>query len=212
MARTAGTTATLRRVPAQERSRRHLETILDAAALVFSETGFDAATMDAVAVRAGTSIGSLYRFFPNKRALFRALVDRNLARARVLHQTLLTPEALERPWPELVDAVIDGFDAMKRDPGFRATALNLQVYGLYEKADDALHREFIRRTDQLIARKAPRMPAGERRLVATMLNHVIAALLFFSEREDPRMAKKLIAETKVLLRRYLEPHLGKPTT
>lgn len=202
----------LRRVPIQERSRRTLAALLTAAAEVFAETGFESATMEAVAARAGTSIGTLYRFFPNKTALFRAVAERNLEQSAALHDALLTPEALERPWPELIDAVVDGFDHLKRtDPGFRATALNLQLYGLYETEDDALHRGFVARTDEVLAAKAPALEAPIRRRVAAMITHVISAMLFFSERESPEAADELVAETKILLRRYLEPYLGRST-
>ena len=59
-----------RRVPTQERARRRVARILDAAALVFAEQGFEAATMEDIAARAETSIGSIYQFFPNKLAIF----------------------------------------------------------------------------------------------------------------------------------------------
>lgn len=47
--------------------------LLDAAQGVIAESGYDAATMSAIAQRAGASIGSLYQFFPNKQAVAQAL-------------------------------------------------------------------------------------------------------------------------------------------
>jgi AcrR family transcriptional regulator len=47
--------------------------MLDAAGAVFAESGFDAATMTAIAERSGSSIGALYQYFPNKLTLARAL-------------------------------------------------------------------------------------------------------------------------------------------
>ena len=48
--------------------------ILEAAAAVISEKGYDAATMAEIATRSGTKIGSLYRFFPNKESLADTIV------------------------------------------------------------------------------------------------------------------------------------------
>ncbi|WP_157739119.1 TetR/AcrR family transcriptional regulator [Labrenzia sp. VG12] len=58
-----------RRQPKQLRSRLMVETIVEAAHQVFSEHGFEGATTNQIAERAGISIGSLYQYFPNKDAL-----------------------------------------------------------------------------------------------------------------------------------------------
>lgn len=62
-----------RKQPKQLRSRLMVETILEAAAQVFSERGFEAATTNQIAERAGISIGSLYQYFPNKDSLILAV-------------------------------------------------------------------------------------------------------------------------------------------
>jgi AcrR family transcriptional regulator len=199
----------LRVLPVQVRSRERLEAILDAGSWEFASTGFDGATMEAIAERGKMSIGSLYRFFPNKLALFAAISDRNFERARRLYAVLITPAAMARPWAEIIDAVIDGFHTLKQtDPGFRATAMNLQHYGRREQGDRALQAELVRSTEAVIAHKAPRMAAAKRQLLATMINHVISGMLFFADREGPETAAAILGETKVLLRRYLEPELG----
>src|SRR5262249_13428835 len=111
----------VRRVPAQARSRERLERILDAAEAEVGEVGYDAATMQSIAERAGTSIGSVYQFFPNKPALIGAITERYLAAVRSLFSTLLTPATLERPWPNVLDRAIEALFAFSLDaPGFRA--------------------------------------------------------------------------------------------
>lgn len=47
--------------------------MLDAAAAVIAAAGYEAATMCAIAERAGAPIGSLYQFFPNKTTIVHAL-------------------------------------------------------------------------------------------------------------------------------------------
>ncbi len=66
--------------PIQKRSRETRRKILDAAADLFSEMGFDRATTTLIAKRAGFSIGSIYAHFPNKRDMFLTVLDEYLER------------------------------------------------------------------------------------------------------------------------------------
>jgi AcrR family transcriptional regulator len=59
--------------PQRQRGRDRVAGLLAAAADVFAEKGYDAATMTEIAARAGASIGSLYQFFPTKELLTEAL-------------------------------------------------------------------------------------------------------------------------------------------
>ncbi|MGO4760328.1 TetR/AcrR family transcriptional regulator, partial [Streptomyces sp. 2MCAF27] len=68
----------LRRAPVQRRSAERLGRILDACAELLDETGYEDLSTRAVAERAGVPIGSVYRFFSNKRAMAEALAHRNL--------------------------------------------------------------------------------------------------------------------------------------
>jgi AcrR family transcriptional regulator len=65
--------STSRRVPQQERGERRVAQLLEAAASVLAEAGYDAATMTEIAARAGASIGAVYQYFPNKESIVRAL-------------------------------------------------------------------------------------------------------------------------------------------
>ena len=69
---------TPRKRPSQERSRATVDTILDATARVLIHAGFDGLTTNAVATKAGVSIGSLYQYFPNKEAMVSALIERHM--------------------------------------------------------------------------------------------------------------------------------------
>lgn len=200
--------ARARRVPTQERSRKRVEAILDAAAVVFAEAGFEAATTEAIAERAKTSIGSLYQFFPNKLALFEALAARSIARLREVVDELLNEKDKPRSWKILIDATIDRFASLREaDPDFKTMLINFQLYGLYAEADKALHRHTIERVTIMIRRYAPRLPPAQRRVVATLIVEIISALLLHSHREEPSFAKKLMEETKTLLHRYLSPYV-----
>jgi AcrR family transcriptional regulator len=66
----------MRRQPRQARSQERVKQILDVAEQMFIAEGYDAATTNAIAVRAGVPIGSLYQFFPDKGAIVQALAVR----------------------------------------------------------------------------------------------------------------------------------------
>jgi AcrR family transcriptional regulator len=68
-----------RKIPAQTRAIGTVEAILEAAARILETHGIQGYTTNAVAERAGVSIGSLYQYFPNKDALTAALIDRETA-------------------------------------------------------------------------------------------------------------------------------------
>jgi AcrR family transcriptional regulator len=70
-----------RRTPSQARSRALVERIVSAAARVFDERGFAAATTNHVAEEAGVSIGSLYQYFEGKDDLLVALAARHVEEA-----------------------------------------------------------------------------------------------------------------------------------
>jgi AcrR family transcriptional regulator len=76
--------------PQRSNGKLRVAAILEAAAAVIAEKGYEAATMAEIAARSGTKIGSLYRFFPNKESLG----DTIIVSAR-----------------ENLDAVFDKFDA-----------------------------------------------------------------------------------------------------
>ena len=199
-----------RRVPAQERSRQRVERILEAAGQVFGEMGYDAATMEAIAERAETSIGSIYQFFPNKLAVFHALAARYRERTRAVVDRFLKGPAVEgRPWRELLDNAIDTFAAFHADePGFRAVWLRLHLTPEAQSEGEAFSRdlsgELARGLEEPLAANLPGLPRAMLPLVATMVVEVMTAMLVFALRQ-PSQAQAAIAETKRMLHRYLEP-------
>lgn len=66
-----------RKAPTQKRSVATVATILEAAARILETQGASAYSTNAVAARAGVSIGSLYQYFPSKDAITRALIQKN---------------------------------------------------------------------------------------------------------------------------------------
>lgn len=96
---------TPRKEPRQARSRATVDAILTATARVLVERGYDKASTNAIAERAGVSIGSLYQYFPNKEALVAALCEQHMAEASAkLMQEVITIR--ERPLAEAVRRIV----------------------------------------------------------------------------------------------------------
>jgi len=99
-------------VPQQERSRLTLHRLLSAAEALLEHGGLDAATVPAIAEAAGVSVGVIYRRFPNKDALLRAVYERffiTTAEQNVLRlQSLNVAEAMKIPLPRLVRGIVRG--------------------------------------------------------------------------------------------------------
>jgi len=72
----------LRKQPVQPRARVTIEQIIEAAATLIEERGLSGYNTNAVAARAGVSIGSLYQYFPGKDAIMAALARRETAALR----------------------------------------------------------------------------------------------------------------------------------
>src|SRR3954463_13511630 len=67
-----------RRIPYQARAAETVAAILEASAQLLEAGGLAAFTTNAVAERAGVSIGTLYQYFADKQALLRAIAEREM--------------------------------------------------------------------------------------------------------------------------------------
>ena len=95
-----------RKQPKQARSKATVEAILQAAAQVLVNEGYDKASTNRVAKVAGVSVGSLYQYFPNKDAMFLALADDHAGHMISMLQEM-AEQLLTAPIPEAVRTYID---------------------------------------------------------------------------------------------------------
>ncbi|MFE7126498.1 TetR family transcriptional regulator [Streptomyces sp. NPDC057617] len=197
----------LRRVPVQQRSTERLARILDACAELLDETGYERLSTRAVAVRAGVPIGSVYRFFDNKRAMADALARRNLDRyAGRVTERLAPLDA--RDWRAAIDAVLDEYLAMRRTvPGFGRVdfgaqlPLGTRVMATAPEADPGLR--VVGRLTGLLAAHLGRAPTEQLHRTVLVAVEATDALLQLAFRRDPAGDPGIVAETRELLRAYL---------
>jgi len=200
----AKTDTRLRKVPTQDRSRRRLESIIDAAAQLFADQGFDATTIEAIAAAAETSVGSVYQFFPNKLAIFHGVSDRCRASVRTAYTALVGTNPVARDVGQLIDAVVDGFFALQEsDPSFRAVWSNTQLIGEIAEDDLILEREIVGATAALLASFAKAVERKRLETIAIVMVQTVSAGLFLILREDVAERRaELIEELKRMLRAY----------
>ncbi|MEJ2890207.1 TetR/AcrR family transcriptional regulator [Actinomycetospora aeridis] len=102
-----GTPRSGSRAEAKERTHAGL---LDAAATVFADKGYGAASVGEIARTAGVSVGALYAHFPSKQDLFLALMDRRRVAEMTAARTHLAdglPSALDALDRQVTDTADD---------------------------------------------------------------------------------------------------------
>jgi len=92
--------------PQREVGRQRVAELIEAAAAVIQERGFEAATMAEIAARAEAKVGSLYRFFPNKDAIADALMEHQAEILRAEYAAIHVRAADATP-EELADILIE---------------------------------------------------------------------------------------------------------
>ena len=90
-----------RRLPKQERSRQVLEKVCRATLDLATQEGLRALNTNRIAQVAGVDVSSIYRFFPNKQAIIRFILERWLGEIRAVWDRFDSDtEMLELPWRE----------------------------------------------------------------------------------------------------------------
>lgn len=181
--------SSVRRTPVQQRSVERVNRMLDVAAELLDEGGYEALSTRTVAARTGMPIGTIYRFFRNKRGLADALTRRNLDRFLARIEARLNGVVR---WDPVVDIVVDEYLDMKEGvPGFAVLD-----FGASEEVADAL-------AVMLAERVGLPLDDGLRRTLLTAVD--AADGLLRAHHADPLM----VEETKELLRAYLGRRLAR---
>ena len=137
----------------QERGRKAVERLLGAAEKILESRGLEAATVPVIAAGAGMSVGNVYKRFPDKDSLLRAVYERFFAESLAANEFALDPAKWKDiPTTEvlstLVTGMIEGYRSRRAlvralllyaqtrgDAEFRAHAeqIRLQTLGLFER-------------------------------------------------------------------------------
>jgi AcrR family transcriptional regulator len=199
----------MRRTPRQERGKQKVESILEAAREVFLEVGIEAATTIQIAERAGTSIGSLYQFFPNKEAIVRVMAERHAERANAMLAEMLNPELPFLSLDEVLDAILPPlkeFYVQNRD--FIVIFSAPVSASIFNEVIAGVDNQLIAMNDAMSAIRAPEMPAHERHRISVITHQIIKSLMALPTFGDEVTYDEVLADLRVILTGYLGAFFG----
>ncbi len=190
----------------QKRGLLRVEEILQAAGALFAEIGYDKATTNMIAARAGISPGSLYQFFPNKEAITQAFAADATEQLHRVYDTILASEVIAMPLQAFVETFIDMLVAFNRShPGYFALELGSTISASLALVLADLHQGVQVRLDAIFAARWPHSTQEQRHLPLLVSYRLFFALLPLVLEGDGEQQRAIVHEMKIVLYRYWGP-------
>jgi AcrR family transcriptional regulator len=199
--------ARLRRNPQQQRSRLKLRRVLDAADEVLATEGSAGFSTVRVAEAAEISVGSLYRYFPDKEAIVEALAVRYWSDFEDLVGGIVAAderEPLEDPIATVIDALTTAFRA---HPGFLAMWYGGLRTERVRDATRVARVAFARSIDRLLSRHWPGGDDAQREIVSRIVVLLGDGLLREAFRLDPDGDPIVLDEGRQAITAYVAARL-----
>lgn len=199
--------APIRNEPVQARSTARLATLLDSAAAAIDEIGYERLTTAMVAERAGASIGTVYRYFPDRIAVLQSLAARNVE--RLMSRT--ADELAAGRHASAMDAVLAmhavTVDLFRTEPGYRSLRAG-DVIDLRPPVTESTANSMLAAAvaDALVAHYAVTDSADMRHAVGTAIE-LIDALTVRAFARNARGDADLLREAERALRAVLAGRL-----
>ncbi len=200
----------LRRQPKQQRSKERVESILDAAAAVFDRVGYDAATTHLIAIEAGTAIGSLYQFFPDKAAIFNAMELRHYDRVRSMWAQTDVAAIAQLPLRQMIHVLVSGVSELFEQPVSRVVFIQFFVARqIFQSIDERMTQEAIHFMASILHQRQPQLSEAKlQRLAEVCVTTSNALTLSVLRNPDVTYQESMTQEIEDLIVAYLEPHMG----
>ena len=189
-----------RRIPQRPRGELRVTVVLDAAAAVIEEVGYEATTMTAIAQKAGSSIGAIYQYYQDKTAIADALRTKygeELSEQLGGYADRAPALSVREMVMQFVQIVTD---FTSRHP---ALLLLLSVPSVHEE-DAAFRRRLRLRLAKLFQLKANKLSDREAYRVAMVTLQVLKGLHPLRSEADPSEQQQVREEVATLLTTYLE--------
>lgn len=201
---------TLRRQPKQQRGKERVEKILDAAAAVFDEMGYEAATTHLIAAKAETAIGSLYQFFPDKAAIFKAMELRHAERVKAMWDQVDFPAMAQLPLRNMIHELTVSVAKLFEQPVSRVVFVQFFLAReIFQAIDESMTQEAINFTAMLLQQRNPLLTQEQSGLLAEVCVHSSNAVMLAALRNpDPAHRQQLSQQIEDLMVSYLDPHVG----
>ncbi|WP_285758759.1 TetR/AcrR family transcriptional regulator [Nocardiopsis ansamitocini] len=185
-----------------------VQRMLDACAQLLDEGGYSELSTTRIAERAGVAIGSVYQFFPDKKAITQALGLRYLDLFSLRVTRRLSEETFAH-WTEAVDAMIDEYiDMHRNEPGFRSLHFGDVVDVRLLDADSENNRVIAVRLRDLLISIAGVSESETLDRAVIVAVEAADAVLKLAFHKDPDGDPHYISESKILVRGYLGQLFG----
>ncbi|MBD1848300.1 TetR/AcrR family transcriptional regulator [Cyanobacteria bacterium FACHB-63] len=200
----------LRRQPKQRRGKEKVEKILDAAAAVFDEVGYDAATTHMIAAKAGTAIGSLYQFFPDKAAIFKAMEIRHSERVKRFWSEVDIPALVQLPLRQMIHVLVESVAEFFDQPVSRVVFVQFYLARqIFQSIDESMTQDAIAFMASILKHRNPALSEELQNLLAEVCVHSSNAVILAALRNpDPEHQQRLTQQIEDLMVSYLDPHVG----
>jgi AcrR family transcriptional regulator len=189
----------VRVAPQQERSMRRLAGFLDAAAELFLEVGYEAATMTAVAERSGSSIGALYNYFPDKQSIAFTLLNQ-YSQELEAHWRPLMEQAEILTHAEFADLFIERITQFVQQ---RPAYLSLLAAPIRFRRDPAARKASRITIANAFQAKNPSLSKEQSLLAANLTLQIVRGMMTLYGEADSKGKLLVVAEFKNLLTLYL---------
>lgn len=193
------------KAPRRERGRARVAALLEAAGAEFAEKGFDAATMTAIAARAGASIGSLYQFFPTKDVLADALLEAYLT-------TLMEDLGRLREAAPALDIAAMAHRLARAFVDFRAAhpafARLVETPGRSLPAAAGVRERLRAEIAAVLRAKAPGMKAAEAQVRAAVVQQLMKSAVAIQAEATFAHRAAVIDELEYVMKLYLDETLS----
>lgn len=196
--------------PRQKRSKERVDLILNTAAQLFEERGVAYVTTNEIAAAAGVSIGSLYRYFPDKHAILTALVRLYIEKINTIFEaTAQSPELSRLSWQEVISRLL-------REWMMCLNESNANVYSRFYRSNPAFsgvrhwQRQELWKNFASIIKAKVSSPLTDERLQSISGNCVVSlvatldAAQDFSVNNDQQKKDELLRECAYMIGLYLE--------
>ncbi len=202
--------ALLRNEPVQARSTARLASLLDAAAAIIDEIGYERLTTAMVAERAGASIGTVYRYFPDRIVVLQSLSARSLGGFVDGTRAMILDPGHDNWWDAVASCIHGMTTAFRTLPGYRSLRLG-DVLDVRPALSAQSGSTVVAAAGAAALSERFGLPIDDlphRLEVVIVLSDALLSRAFL---ENPQGDEKLIDEARDISKAYLTGFYGDPS-
>jgi AcrR family transcriptional regulator len=193
-----------RRLPVQGRSRERVNTILKCTIELIKDVGVQGLKTSEIARQAGISLPSLYRYFPNKAAIIKALAEQHIEKLNGLLQNFLTDFDLDEGFDHLIDVYAQFY---RSEPGYKEIWSGVESMPELQELDLGELYDHAERLSVKAKSKFHGIDEERVWLICVMLPRTCGAILRLSMTMEEAQSAVLLSELKLMVKAYLRERI-----